>query len=163
VVATVGERHITAEELQRRLDEAPPMPRAGADARGPRREALEGLITSELLAQEALRRGLDKTPAVREATRRAMIDELLRQQLDEHREPTLRPDLRAGPLRALELVKLQSRAVAVDLTQDDVRELVRQRRAREQLTLAYGDFLQQLRARAHVKVDDAELARLSDQ
>src|SRR3989441_11238311 len=83
VVAHVGDDVITAEEFKRRIDEQSPFLRARYSTVERKKELLEALIRNELLAQEAQREGLDKTPAVREATKRAMIQELIRKQLDE--------------------------------------------------------------------------------
>src|ERR1700674_4127869 len=82
-VATVGGDTITADEFKRRLDEVSPFLRARYNTVERKKEFLENIIRNELLAQEAERRGLDKTPAVREQTKRAMIQELLKQQLDQ--------------------------------------------------------------------------------
>lgn len=83
VVAHVGDDVITAEEFKKRLDETSPFLRARYNTVERKKEFLENLVRNELLAQEAQRRGLDKAPAVREQVKRAMIQELLKQQLDE--------------------------------------------------------------------------------
>jgi peptidyl-prolyl cis-trans isomerase C len=83
VVATVGNDTITADELRRRFDEVSPFLRGRYNTVERKKEFLENLIRNDLLAQEAARRGLDKSPQVREQTKRAMVQELLRQQLDE--------------------------------------------------------------------------------
>src|SRR6267378_3109289 len=82
VVAKVGDEVITAEELKRRLDETSPFLRARYNTLDRKKEFLENLIRNELLAQEAVRQGYDKSPAVREQMKRAMIQELIRHQLD---------------------------------------------------------------------------------
>ncbi|MBS2022919.1 MAG: peptidyl-prolyl cis-trans isomerase [Deltaproteobacteria bacterium] len=82
-VAHVGDDIITADEFKKRLDETSPFLRARYNTLERKKEFLENLIRNELLAQEAERRGLDKTPAVREQMKRAMVQELLKQQLDE--------------------------------------------------------------------------------
>jgi peptidyl-prolyl cis-trans isomerase C len=83
VVATVGNDTITADEFRRRLDEVSPFLRARYSTVEHKKELLENVIRNELLAQEAERRGLDKSPTVREQMKRAMIQELLKQQLDQ--------------------------------------------------------------------------------
>ena len=83
VVAHVGDDVITAEEFKRRMDEQSPFLRARYNTVERKKELLHALVRNELLAQEAKREGLDQTPAVREATKRAMIQELIRKQLDE--------------------------------------------------------------------------------
>ncbi len=83
VVATVGNESITADDLKRRLDETSPFLRARYNTLDRKKEFLENLIRNELLAQEAQRQGLDKSPAVKEQAKRAMIQELIKKQLDE--------------------------------------------------------------------------------
>jgi peptidyl-prolyl cis-trans isomerase C len=83
VVAKVGNEVITAEELKHRLDETSPFLRARYNTLDRKKEFLENLIRNELLAQEAQRQGYDKSPAVKEQMKRAMIQELIKHQLDE--------------------------------------------------------------------------------
>ena len=83
VVAKVGDEVITADELKHRLDETSPFLRARYTTLDRKKEFLENLIRNELLAQEAQRQGFDKSPAVREQMKRAMIQELIKKQLDE--------------------------------------------------------------------------------
>src|SRR5437764_8037445 len=83
VVAKVGDETITADELKHRLDETSPFLRARYNTLDRKKEFLENLIRNELLAQEALKQGLDKSPAVKEQMKRAMIQELIKHQLDE--------------------------------------------------------------------------------
>ena len=83
VVAKVGDEVITASELKRRLDETSPFLRARYNTLDRKKEFLENLIRNELLVQEAERQGLDKSPAVKEQMKRAMIQELIKKQLDE--------------------------------------------------------------------------------
>ena len=82
-VAHVGSEVITADEFKRRIDEQSPFLRSRYNTMERKKELLEALVRNELLAQEAQREGLDKSPAVREATKRAMIQELIKKQLDE--------------------------------------------------------------------------------
>jgi len=83
VVAHVGGEVITADEFKRRMDDQSPLLRARYSTVEHKKELLRALVRNELLAQEARREGLDQTPAVREATKRAMIQELMKKQLDE--------------------------------------------------------------------------------
>jgi peptidyl-prolyl cis-trans isomerase C len=83
IVAHVGDEVITADEFKHRIDEQSPFLRARYGTLERKKELLEALIRNELLAQEAQREGLDKSPAVRDATKRAMIQELIKKQLDE--------------------------------------------------------------------------------
>ena len=83
VVARVGGESITADEIKQRLSETSPFLRARYTTLERKKEFLDNLIKNELLAQEAQRLGLDKTPQVREQAKRAMIQELIHKQLDE--------------------------------------------------------------------------------
>ena len=83
VVAKVGDEVITADELKHRLDETSPFLRARYNTLERKKEFLENLVRNELLAQEAARQGYDKSPAVKEQMKRAMIQELIKHQLDE--------------------------------------------------------------------------------
>src|SRR3954449_5197158 len=83
VVAEVGSETITADEMKQRLNETSPFLRARYNTLDRKKEFLENLIRNELLAQEAVRQGYDKSPAVKEQMKRAMIQELIRHQLDE--------------------------------------------------------------------------------
>jgi len=83
VVATVGSETITADDLKKRLEETSPFLRARYNTLERKKEFLDNLIRNELLAQEAEKQGLDKSPAVREQMKRAMIQELIKKQLDE--------------------------------------------------------------------------------
>jgi len=83
VVATIGDEKITAEDLKKRLDETSPFLRARYTSLDRKKEFLDNIIRNELLAQEARRQNLDKSPAVQEQMKRAMVQELIRKQLDE--------------------------------------------------------------------------------
>src|SRR3954465_1690914 len=82
VVATVGNESITADEMRQGLNETSPFLRARYKTVERKKEFLENLGRNELLAQEAVRQGFDKSPAVREQMKRAMIQELIKHQLD---------------------------------------------------------------------------------
>src|SRR6266403_6298955 len=81
-VARVGNEVITADEVRQRLNETSPFLRARYSTLERKKEFLENMVRNELLAQEAVRQGYDKSPAVREQMKRAMIQELIRHQLD---------------------------------------------------------------------------------
>src|SRR5882724_2127065 len=82
VVAEVGDEKITADEVRQRLNETSPFLRARYSTIERKKEFLENMVRNELLAQEAIRQGYDKSPAVREQMKRAMIQELIKRQLD---------------------------------------------------------------------------------
>jgi peptidyl-prolyl cis-trans isomerase C len=83
VVAHVGDDVITADEIKQRLNETSPFLRARYNTLESKKQFLENLIRNELLAQEAQKLGLDKSPQVREQVKRAMVQELIHKQLDE--------------------------------------------------------------------------------
>jgi parvulin-like peptidyl-prolyl isomerase len=83
VVAKVGDQVITANDVKERLNEISPFLRARYNTVERKKEFVENLIRNELLAQEAVRQGFDKSPAVKEQAKRAMIQELIKHQLDE--------------------------------------------------------------------------------
>src|SRR4051794_16722362 len=82
VVAEVGSETITAGEVRQRLNETSPFLRARYSTLDRKKEFLDNMVRNELLAQEAVRQGFDKSPAVREQMKRAMIQELIKHQLD---------------------------------------------------------------------------------
>src|SRR5436190_4398913 len=82
VVAEVGDEKITADEVRQRLNETSPFLRARYNTLERKKEFLENMVRNELLAQEAVRQGYDKSPAVRDQMKRAMIQELIKHQLD---------------------------------------------------------------------------------
>src|SRR5262249_34284751 len=92
VVANVGDETITADEVRQRLNETSPFLRARYNTLDRKKEFLENMIRNELLAQEAVRQGYDKSPAVREQMKRAMVQELIRHQLDSKLSGTDIPD-----------------------------------------------------------------------
>jgi len=92
VVAQVGDESITADEVRQRLNETSPFLRARYNTLERKKEFLENMVRNELLAQEAIRQGFDKSPAVREQTKRAMIQELIKHQLDAKLSGTDIPD-----------------------------------------------------------------------
>jgi peptidyl-prolyl cis-trans isomerase C len=74
---------ITAEELQKRFAEMSPFARASYQATEQRQEYLDGLVRFELLAAEAVKRGLASSPEVRDATKKVLVQQLLKQELEE--------------------------------------------------------------------------------
>ncbi|MCP9455762.1 MAG: peptidylprolyl isomerase [Nitrospira sp.] len=85
VVALVNGRPITQKEFELRWKELSDATRARYEKEGGKRRFLDELVTRELLLQEARRRGLDQTDAIREKVRRykeqLLIDELLKDKL----------------------------------------------------------------------------------
>jgi peptidyl-prolyl cis-trans isomerase C len=108
VIATVGDRSITANELKEKLDEQPAFVRARYATLEKKKEFLDNQIRFELLVQEARQRGLDKDPEVRATLEKVMVQKLLRLQqesaagqlsdeelrkyYDEHRDEFIKPE-----------------------------------------------------------------------
>jgi len=80
VVARVGGRAITAEDLGRYLSERP-ISRGSRATKEGLQERLDGLVLEEVLYQEALRLGLDKDPEVRSRIRQMLNQKLIDEQV----------------------------------------------------------------------------------
>jgi hypothetical protein len=81
-VAEVGPVQLTSSELTRRLREQSPFARAQLADPERRRRFLEGEIQTELLAQEAWRRGLHRDPKVLAEVKRLVVQRLVTQELE---------------------------------------------------------------------------------
>ncbi len=65
VVAKVGDKEITATQVERFMESMPPQVMSRYDAERIRREIVDGFVNVELFAQEARRRGIDKRDDVK--------------------------------------------------------------------------------------------------
>ncbi len=83
VLAKVGDRTITVGEFAERLASQSPYLRARFESPERRREFLDNLIRFELLVYEAKRRGYAEDPQIVRARRNAMIQQLIKQEVDE--------------------------------------------------------------------------------
>lgn len=83
VAASFAGDAITVAELNQRFAEMNPYARARYQTLEQRRDYVEGLVRFELLSREAIKRGLHNDPDVVEAAKRVMVQELLKQELDE--------------------------------------------------------------------------------
>jgi peptidyl-prolyl cis-trans isomerase C len=83
VLATVGDRTITVGELADRLASQSPYLRARFESPERRKEFLDNLIRYELLIYEAKRRGYADKPEITRARRNAMIQQLVKMEVDE--------------------------------------------------------------------------------
>jgi peptidyl-prolyl cis-trans isomerase C len=74
---------LTEPELKQRFAEMNPYARARFQTVEQRRDYVDGLVRFELLAQEAVRRGMANEPEVIESAKRVMVQRLLKQELEE--------------------------------------------------------------------------------
>ena len=79
----IGEREITVGEFAERLGSMSPYLRARFDSAERRREYLESFIRFELLVAEAKRLGYDKEPTIARARRDALVQALIKQEIDD--------------------------------------------------------------------------------
>lgn len=105
VLAKVGDRSITVGEFADRLASQSPYLRARFESPERRKEFLDNLVRFELLAYEAKRRGYADKPEIVRARRNAMIQQLVKQEVDE-------------PLEALEVTDEEVEAI-YDANPDD--------------------------------------------
>lgn len=82
-VAKFSGQSITDAELAQRFAEMNPYARARFQTVEQRRDYVDGVVRFELLAQEAVKRGLQNDPEVVEAARRVMVQQLLKKELEE--------------------------------------------------------------------------------
>lgn len=82
VLATVGDRTITVGEFADRLASQSPYLRARFESPERRKEFLDNLVRFELLVYEARRRGYEDKPEIKRARRNAMIQQMMKQEID---------------------------------------------------------------------------------
>lgn len=92
-VVTFGGDSITAEQLQERLMEMSPQARARYQTLEQRKEYVEGLARFELLAAEAVRRGLQNDPDVVGAAKKVMVQKLIQAEAEEQMKAVSDADL----------------------------------------------------------------------
>ncbi len=98
VLAKVGDRTITVGELADQLASQSPYLRARFESPARRKEFLDNLIRFELLIYEAKRRGYADKPEITRAKRNAMIQQLIKKEVD-------------GPLEASEITEEEVKAI----------------------------------------------------
>lgn len=81
-IAKVGNTTITVEQIQRRLDEQSPFVRTRYADPEKKKEFLDSQVRFEVLAAEALARGMDQDPEVLEATKKIIVQKLTREEFD---------------------------------------------------------------------------------
>jgi peptidyl-prolyl cis-trans isomerase C len=92
-LATIGEKQLTVSEVQAQLDTQPDFIRARLAEPKHKREFVDSLVRTELLAQEARRRGLDQKPEAKALFDRLLVQQLLSQVSAE--KPVTEADARA--------------------------------------------------------------------
>jgi hypothetical protein len=85
VVARVGDRKISAAELKARMAEFGPMAQTRLSVTEGKRELLDGMIRTELLAQAARARGMEDDFSVRRRLDEALAEALLQKDLEPRR------------------------------------------------------------------------------
>ncbi|HLL53225.1 MAG TPA: peptidyl-prolyl cis-trans isomerase [Myxococcaceae bacterium] len=94
-VVTFGQDSITREEMEERFAEMSPFARARYQTIEQKKEYLEGLLRFELLAQEALARGMQNDPDVVETAKKVMVQKLIQKELDARGGPPSDAELAA--------------------------------------------------------------------
>lgn len=89
VLVKVGDRTITVGEFADRLASQSPYLRARFESPERRKEFLDNLVRFELLVYEAKRRGYADTPEILRARRNAMIQQLVKKEVDEPLEASV--------------------------------------------------------------------------
>jgi len=160
VLAQVGDRTITVGELADRLASQSPYLRARFESPERRKELLDNLVRFELLVYEAKRRGYGDRPEIIRARRNAMIQQLVKKEVDEPLEALVITDEeilevydanplefdRLGQVRASDIViehrgranKLLARARKADLA--GFRKLAREESEDEKTKVNGGDL-----------------------
>jgi parvulin-like peptidyl-prolyl isomerase len=83
VLAKIGDRTITVGEFAEIIGSKSPYIRARFEAPEQRKELLDNLIRFELLVYEAKRQGYDQRPEIVRARRSAMVQQLLKEEVDD--------------------------------------------------------------------------------
>lgn len=81
-LAKVGPTVITVEEFEEKLNQQSPFIRSRYADVDKRKEYLDNQVRFELLAQEALRRGLDKDPEIQDSLKKIIVQKLTRDEFD---------------------------------------------------------------------------------
>lgn len=86
-LATIDDVTITVREFQERINRQSPYVRARYTSQEQKKEFLDNLIRFEVLAKEALRRGLDKDPDVVRTMKQVMIQKLMKDEFEDRVTP----------------------------------------------------------------------------
>jgi peptidyl-prolyl cis-trans isomerase C len=88
VVARVGEQNITVGDVTEQINRLSPYIKRRWATPEKRKEFLQKLIQIELLSQEAIREGLDKSPEVQRAVKQVMVRLMVKNDLENELFPT---------------------------------------------------------------------------
>lgn len=154
IIATIGQHHITSADLRAELEALPPAVQVRFRSPERKKELVQRLVERELLAQEALRRGLGRDPEVGARFKRAMADAMaiaLRQEL-----------VRLEDITDAE-VREHYEGHRSEFTQDFDREQasVRNRLFELRRNKALADYLKGLRKTAKIEINEQRLAGLA--
>lgn len=83
VLARVGSEAITVDDYLARVEEQPPFVRQRYNTLERKKELLENIVRSELLAQEALRRGFLDDPEVQSTLKKVLVQKLMRVEFEQ--------------------------------------------------------------------------------
>jgi peptidyl-prolyl cis-trans isomerase C len=83
VVAQVGNQVITRSDLEQQIRRMPAAARASYAQPAPRKRLVERLVRTKLLALEARKRGLDKSPEVVRLLEQALVNQLMKIEVDD--------------------------------------------------------------------------------
>src|SRR5262249_25456287 len=87
VLARVDDVVITVQEFEELINRKAPYVRARYSSVDARKEVLDSLVRTEVLAKEAKARGLDKHPDVVRATKQIMIQKLMKAEFEDKIKP----------------------------------------------------------------------------
>lgn len=88
VIAKVGTGGITEDEIKQKLSEQPPFARARLQTPQGKKEFVENLAKFEILSQEAIKQGIDKSPEAQATIKRVLVQELVKKFYEQKIEPT---------------------------------------------------------------------------
>jgi hypothetical protein len=153
-VAVVGGRAITRADMDRQLQRLPPALRSQY-TQPQRRDLLESIVGTELLALEAERLDLHRDPEYQQAVKQQLVRQLLQYTVDPAISPGLISDAEAERYYRAHLAELTRDSVTPPL--DQVKEQIRQRLAHELRNQRIQALLAEARARFGVEILDPGL------
>lgn len=156
VLAQFDDHALTVEEFQSRLAAMPPEMRAEYAAPAARERLLNDMVRLELLADEAKRRGVDRSPQVKVRVSELVVEEMMNGLFgSESAEAAKVTDDEIRRYYDAHAAEFRSPAGVRPL--DDVRTLIRARLAQEKRREAVARFVEDVRARAQPRVHPERL------